>query len=1205
MTGRPAGEYWAFISYSHQDKSWGDWLHKALETYRVPARLRGRVMSAGVPVPTRLNPIFRDREELPTATNLGQTINDALARSRTLVVICSPRSARSHWVDEEIRTFQRMGRADRILCLIVDGEPNAGDKPAGGPEECFPEAIRFTLDGTRTEPIAADARPGKDGRRDAKLKLIAGILGVSYDELKQRELQRRQRMLAVVTGSALVLVVIMGVLTAWALVAHAQAESARSAEADQRLTAQRREREARRTAAFALYERSFSLEAEGDVHRAAACLLRALEVSPYPPEPGGITGGDPGWAEEAWRRFRLMSPKFLQFNEPLDVHVGPGGLACFDVSPDGSTGLEGCGNGLVRLRDLRTGTETAKWRGHEGYVSAVAFDATGLKLMSVSSDGVVRVWDASTRERLHQAEGIGADGPRLFSPDGRTFVSGGPDGSLIVWDTATWQERRRLAVGGDVYSVAFGREILVSAGVKAGVVLWDTSSGAQVRRFSEPSSQIGLVALSPDGTRIAGSSVDGTVRMWDVATGSELWRRENGAANVTVALSFRPDGSALVGARTDWTLDVLDAGTGERILRLPGHEAKSLLFAGFDAAGAVFVTGGDGGDLRIWRTRPARRETVVEGLKDGMRRISFSTDATVMVASGMSGALQFIDPQGTVRSRQKVIGHIAVAYHFAERAAFGIDLGGGVILWDLTAGKEIAQLDRAMTDAAFSPDGTKLAMAELDNNVHVLSMATLEDVAQWAGHQDNIIALAYHPRGALAMTGSNDWTAIVWDTATGLPRRRLEGHRGPVWAVALNSDSTLALTGSADGTLRLWNVETGREVRRYLGHRDAVMSVSFGFGDRVVLSGSRDRTVRLWDAATGKELLQLSGFTGEVYCAAFDPRGTVMIGGSADGTIRWRELADDRVPATPPSVRPGDAEPYREFGSYYRWLGFRPVREGPAQGGFEPITTASQEARRHAEALIARAELRTRFGDGAPAAIADYTRAIELDRNAYQAHYGRALLRRGAGDPRGADDDLTRCVELNPLFAPGYILRAETRAGLGDRDGALRDCATTIEIEPREWHHYQFRAGIKKRFGDAEGALDDMTRAIEVSDFPSGATADRGDHRLAAGDAAGALEDYAKAIELDPENARAKSRRGLARVRLKDYAGANEDLTLAIENFDGSPEIHGARGEARLALGDFAGAIADLERALEQSDAKWPDRARVEGLLAEARKRVK
>lgn len=197
-TGGAEFKYWAFISYSHLDRKWGDWLHRALENYRPPRGLIGKPGRDGV-VRRKNPPIFRDREELPSSANLSDNINDALRASRYLIVICSPHAAISRWVNEEIIYFKSLGREDRVLCLIVEGEPNATDKPESGKLECFPPGIRFRvsaegeLTDQRTEPIAADAREEGDGKRNAKLKLAAGLLGVNYNDLKQREKWRALR----------------------------------------------------------------------------------------------------------------------------------------------------------------------------------------------------------------------------------------------------------------------------------------------------------------------------------------------------------------------------------------------------------------------------------------------------------------------------------------------------------------------------------------------------------------------------------------------------------------------------------------------------------------------------------------------------------------------------------------------------------------------------------------------------------------------------------------------------------------------------------------------------------------------------------------------------------------------------------------------------------------------------------------------------
>jgi eukaryotic-like serine/threonine-protein kinase len=236
----PDFRYRAFISYSHQDKSWAGWLHKGLETYAIPKRLVGQTTAAGV-IPKRIAPIFRDRDELASATDLGRKVNEALAQSANLIVICSPRSATSHWVNEEVLAFKQLGRSENIFCLIADGEPNASALPGRETEECFAQALRYTVDAEGrltdrpTEPIAADARPGKDGKTNAKLKLIAGMLDIGFDALKHRELQRRTRHLAALATLALIVMAVTTTLAIMAVIArHAAVVASHAAERRQK-----------------------------------------------------------------------------------------------------------------------------------------------------------------------------------------------------------------------------------------------------------------------------------------------------------------------------------------------------------------------------------------------------------------------------------------------------------------------------------------------------------------------------------------------------------------------------------------------------------------------------------------------------------------------------------------------------------------------------------------------------------------------------------------------------------------------------------------------------------------------------------------------------------------------------------------------------------------------------------------------------------
>ena len=267
-------KYKAFISYSHADEKWAGWLHRALESYQPPKHLIGTTTPMGV-VPNKVAPVFRDRDELASSTDLGADLTAALAASACQIVICSMSAATSHWVNEEILAFKRLGRSNRIFSLIIDGEPYASGSPESERFECFPPALRFKLgaDGELSdvpaEPIAADARPGKDGKNNAKIKLLAGILGVGFDDLRQRELQRRHRRLAIITGAAVAGMVIAIGLAATAIIARNEADR-------QRVRAEQETETARRTADFmiGLFQVSDPGEARGKTITAREILIK-------------------------------------------------------------------------------------------------------------------------------------------------------------------------------------------------------------------------------------------------------------------------------------------------------------------------------------------------------------------------------------------------------------------------------------------------------------------------------------------------------------------------------------------------------------------------------------------------------------------------------------------------------------------------------------------------------------------------------------------------------------------------------------------------------------------------------------------------------------------------------------------------------------------------------------------------------------------
>lgn len=222
-------KYWAFVAFNAGDNSeqraeapgvlhlrWGDWLLAGLKDFSTPPDFAGHPNARSEIVPERIAEIFSHSAELSEGESLSGEMSQALEHSRYLVVICSPRSAKSRGVDEVVRRFKQLGRGNRILSIVIAGEPHTQIASQPGlwvDDECFSPALRHpvlpdgTLDTNRLERgyIFADARHGDDKREvlakdfqtaesvleRAKIQLIAGLIGVGFNNLWQREQKRR------------------------------------------------------------------------------------------------------------------------------------------------------------------------------------------------------------------------------------------------------------------------------------------------------------------------------------------------------------------------------------------------------------------------------------------------------------------------------------------------------------------------------------------------------------------------------------------------------------------------------------------------------------------------------------------------------------------------------------------------------------------------------------------------------------------------------------------------------------------------------------------------------------------------------------------------------------------------------------------------------------------------------------------------------
>ena len=269
-------KYKAFLSYSHRDKVWADWLHKRLETYKFPRNTSKTKAHA-------LKPIFRDQEELSASSNLSSKIREAIIESECLIVVCSEHSAKSEWVNKEIILFRSLKPSAEIFPVIISGEPHAEQQGLSPDKECFPKALRLSPNEASIshsellEPLAADLRKNKDGKQLGLVKLIAGMVSISPDDLIQRDLQRARKRVVAVTSGASAIVLTLSFLTISTLVARNAAERNALIAQEQRELAETRRDEAEGLIEFMLGDLRQELEPIGRLALLTNVADRALE----------------------------------------------------------------------------------------------------------------------------------------------------------------------------------------------------------------------------------------------------------------------------------------------------------------------------------------------------------------------------------------------------------------------------------------------------------------------------------------------------------------------------------------------------------------------------------------------------------------------------------------------------------------------------------------------------------------------------------------------------------------------------------------------------------------------------------------------------------------------------------------------------------------------------------------------------------------
>jgi WD40 repeat protein/serine/threonine protein kinase len=201
---------------------------------------------------------------------------------------------------------------------------------------------------------------------------------------------------------------------------------------------------------------------------------------------------------------------------------------------------------------------------------------------------------------------------------------------------------------------------------------------------------------------------------------------------------------------------------------------------------------------------------------------------------------------------------------------------------------------RGGLSVAYSPDGRTLVSGGQDGTVRVWETATGRELHTLRGHAHVVYAVAFSPDGRTLASGGEDQTVWLWEAATGRALRVLRGHTDHVHGVAFSPDGRTLASAANDRTVRLWDITTGRELLTLRGHAQWVNGVAYSPDGRVVASAGEEGAVRVWDTATGQAVRILPGHSGVIKRVVFSPDGKTLAAAEGEGTVQVWDLATGR-----------------------------------------------------------------------------------------------------------------------------------------------------------------------------------------------------------------------------------------------------------------------------------------------------------------------
>lgn len=762
-TNPPASyRHHVFVSYGRvePDTHWAVWAQNALEGYRTPRRLRAE----GIPL--RVGSVFRDETDLAATNDLPKAIRNELEHSQFLLVICSPRARNRKWINDEIAYFQGLGREERVLTLLIDGEP----------EESFPIALRPLHEQLvkrrasgvfdELQPLAADVRPRegeseRSRRRTARLRLLAPLIGCRFDDLRRRENERVVRRWFLAASAAIVVAITLGTL---AILWRAERDTSRK-ERDRNLLL------------LANASLTRAQELVGESHHAAALahLSRAMETMPS-----------------------LVGPRALAFHTLL-YRSWP--LLLTSTMPSDVQPVALSGNGTVAV-GITSGARLRLWRTQSGASVGPDTDVDGTLLVArLSYDGTLLL-TATVRT-------VGTTQVTIYNvANGAVVESSSIAGNVV---TASFSPIGRNAIWSYTTTT---RASTFSAGVMAISVPGSTSHESRVWLGPQSHSltlghrsAVIASAIDAQGRRAFVKTSDGRAAIWSLD--ERLLEHALTLPDGLASVEFSPDGSLFSGivdrVATRWAIE----GEPNRIELRHDRPVTAVTISAGDRS-SVSIT--DDGVVRVWDTNgqlrgepivspsPVLDARLIEGLSEV---VTLSADRTRRWHIGRPPAAELpVDTAGL----PLVFGSTLDSESVKGR------VNSGSVEWDLVTGSVIRGQPVTFVNGVGSFNAIQsnpVWRGSLANSGNFLALGAWADPPRMAqasveafdvrlAHSGSINSFQQDLARRRVLTASSDDTALISDVETGRPTSPPMVHKGAVWSAAFDPAYERVITASND-----------------------------------------------------------------------------------------------------------------------------------------------------------------------------------------------------------------------------------------------------------------------------------------------------------------------------------------------------------------------------------------------------------------------